>query len=318
MSRKDTPSDVLMDTSDYRTPFENWEKEAWARKGPPIKMEFAPGLKYFSPSISPLFTHNLVSSADEDTRDRLLILSLHTYLEFTVRLEMGPVNKVANLLTEPAFLPWLPQAMKEDAFLVYFDESLHAEESKRLAVAVRRETGIDRAPVTPAFLRKLDELIEIEEYELHPLVKLFFVIISETLITGSLSFLPKDKSVQMPVREVTDRHARDESRHHGYFKTVFHFVWPRLPAPVQQLVGILLPEMVWAFLAPDRGAMEAMLNTIELRQTTSQIVENILASARTLATIKKSAAPTLVMFNDAGVLNDKRVREAFRLRGLID
>jgi hypothetical protein len=301
----------------YVSPFESWRGKAWATGGNPVQMKFSPGLQFYPAELSPLFNHPTVANAPTEVRERLLVLSLYTYLEFTVKLEMGPVNAVAKLLTEQSFLPWLPPAMKNDGYLVYFDEGGHAEESKTLMLAVQAETGIAPLNLRPAFLAKLSELIDAEEFEFQPLVALFFVIVSETLITGSLSYIPHDENVQLPVREVTKRHAQDESRHHSYFKSIFRFVWPRLPAPIRRRVGMLLPEMIWVFLAPDRDAMEAMLEGAQIGAPPSRIVQQIVSSDRTAENIKKAAAPTLAMLNADGVMDDPEVREAFARRKLV-
>src|SRR6266852_3759766 len=98
---------------------------------------------------------------------------------------------------------------------IYVDEGGHAEMSHTLIVAVEESTGLKKIKKQrPAFLDILDALVEREEPEFHALIKLFFVIISETLITGTLIKLPKDDTVQAAVRGVARDHASDEGRHH--------------------------------------------------------------------------------------------------------
>src|SRR5687767_6648710 len=95
-------SDDIKTPFDYVSPFGNWRTKAWATGGNPIDMTFVPGLKFYSADLSPLFSHPAVVGAPETVKDRLLVLSLYVYLEFTVQLEMGPVNAVAKLITDQA------------------------------------------------------------------------------------------------------------------------------------------------------------------------------------------------------------------------
>src|ERR1044072_7448682 len=180
----------------YESQFEKWDELACIRKKPRAAAPFDRNLYFYSEGLATLFAHPKVANSLEHIRRELLVLHLYNYLEFTVRLELGPVNEVSKLLCLEEFLPWLPAQMRDDAFKIYVDEGAHAEMCHRLMMAVQQSTKVERLRLTPAFLRILDDLVSREEPEYRPLIKLFFVIISETLITGSLVKLPKDESVQ--------------------------------------------------------------------------------------------------------------------------
>jgi hypothetical protein len=78
--------------------------------------------------------------------------------------------------------------MKSDAMKIYVDEAGHAEMSHALIVAVEQYLGISKLKnVRPAFLAILDRLVRRESPEFHALIKLFFVIIAETLIKRNAS-----------------------------------------------------------------------------------------------------------------------------------
>ncbi len=184
----------------YDSQFVKWDELSYIRKKPRRATPFDRNLYFYPEALATLFAHPKVATSPEEIRRKLLVLHLYNYLEFTVRLELGPVNEISQLLCYEEFLPWLPSQMKDDAFKIYVDEGGHAEMSHILMVAVEKSTKVKRLRLQPAFLRTLDHLVSNEEPEYRPVIKLFFVVISETLITGSLVKLPKDETVQMAVR----------------------------------------------------------------------------------------------------------------------
>lgn len=250
-----------MSAAPYRSGFTRWDEEAWVRCKPRRDAVFDDGLHYFSPELCPLLRHSEVAAAPTEVREGILVHALYLHLEFTVRLETGPVNEVCVMLRSPDFLPWMSRRMKNDALKIYADEGGHAEMTNSLMAAVRDRTGIRPLAHQPAFLRELDLLCAAVPAERRNLVRLLFVIVSETLITRVLTKLPHDESVQRAVRDVAQDHADDERGHHAYFRQLFAYLWPRLSPDVQRETGVLLPRMVRAFLEPDGPALTRVLRT---------------------------------------------------------
>lgn len=299
-------------SNSYESQFVKWDELAYIRKQPRRATPFDPNLYFYPEALATLFAHPKVAKSPEQIRRKLLVLHLYNYLEFTVRLELGPVNEVSKMLCLEEFLPWLPAQMRDDAFKIYVDEGAHAEMCHRLMMAVQQSTKVERLRLTPAFLRILDDLVSSEEPEYRPLIKLFFVIISETLITGSLVKLPKDESVQRAVRDLANDHATDEGRHHAYFRKVFECVWPRLSRDVRRRIGILLPDMILAFLQPDKSALTRMLESFpEEFPNAAQIVAEVVAYKSTHDGIVVSASPTLKMLRENYVFDDPAIDNAF-------
>jgi hypothetical protein len=296
----------------YESQFVKWDELSYIRKKPRPAVPFDSNLYFYSEALATLFAHPNVANSPERIRRELLVLHLYNYLEFTVRLELGPVNEVNKLLCNEDFLPWLPAPMRDDAFKIYVDEGGHAEMAHRLMMCVQESTKVERLRLTPAFLRTLEHLVASEEPEYRPLIKLFFVIISETLITGSLVKLPKDESVQRAVRDMANDHATDEGRHHAYFRKVFEHVWPRLPREMRRKIGVLLPDMILAFLQPDKSALTRMLESFpDEFPEPLQIVEEVVAYNSTLQGIVTSASPTLKMLRENHVFDDPVIDNAF-------
>lgn len=301
-----------MTSPSYQSGFDQWDTRAWVRSKPRRAGEFEQGKVYFSPDLCPALAHPEVPKA---VHDRLLVHHLYLYLEFTVRLETGPVNDVCLLLREPDFLPWLPSGMRDDALRIYTDEAGHAEMSHTLMAGVRAETGVDPVPHEPWFLGELAALTEADK-ELDPaLARLFFVIVSETLITASLNRLPRDDRVQTRVRELAADHAADEGRHYAYFRQVFEYLWPRLPVAQRRRVGVLLPRMMLAFLAPDERALAAVLADCGIPRP-AEVAGEVVVAPEVVATTRKGAQPTMRMFAKRGVFEDPVIAGAFAAHDL--
>src|ERR1051325_9124719 len=80
----------------YQSHFQRWDETSYIRKKPRRATPFAPDLYFFSESLATLFSHPKVRGVDEEVRRKLLVLHLYNYLEFTVWLELGPVNEICQ------------------------------------------------------------------------------------------------------------------------------------------------------------------------------------------------------------------------------
>lgn len=309
-SSRKRPSD------EYESRFKAWDQKAWVRAKPHQLDPFEEHLDFFSRDLAPLFRAEEVLDAPDRVQSEILTLTLFDWLEFTEWLEVGPVNNACDRLRQPHFLPWIPPGMKGDALKIYTDEAGHAEMSHALARAVETYTGVESARIRPTFLDLFDRLILEQEPALARIVELFLAITSETLITGTLNKLPNDPTVQTAVREIARDHAADEGRHHAYFRSLCLLVWPRLPAEIARRIGVLLPEMILAFLAPDPTGLTRMLQrTGHFGDRAGRIASDICNSQETHESIRTSCAPTLRMYREAGVFDHPGVLDAFRSTG---
>jgi len=272
--------------------FKKWDEVSWVRSKDRRIAPFSSNLDFFARQCTGLFSSPEVLTADPVVQRELLVLQLYNYLEFTVWLELGPVNEVCNLIRRPDFLAWLPTQMKDDALRIYVDEGAHAEMCRSLIVAVEDYNRVKSLKLKPSFLDVLDTLVKRELPDFHPLIKLFLVIISETLITGTLSKLPRDHTVQLAVREVVADHATDEGRHHAYFLQLFEYVWHRFPQELRRHIGLLLPEMILAFLEPDARAIGAMLGRFPaVFDIPGKLAADLVRSETTRLGIQSAALP---------------------------
>jgi hypothetical protein len=273
---------------------------------------------FFSERLTPLLFHPAVREAGPDVREELLAEQLRLYLSFTEELEITLVNPMCALLRSRGFLGWLPPEMKSDAYIVYADEGQHAEWSHALRLQVERAAGVTRAIPRSGAVDKMQALVQSRGTSNEELLHLASVIVSETLITGTLTQLPHDPTVRRSVRRLAEDHAADEGRHHAYFRDIFETIWPRLSTKSQRMIGMLLPKMLLSYLEPDRQALLWMLGGHpEHFSNPEMIVSEVLDHPTVRASVMKAAAPTLRMLARSAVFEDPEIRASFAAAALV-
>lgn len=306
----------------YRSKFKLWESRASVRNAPRrmLAEDAHCGKLFFPPELVPMVTHPLVAGRGDDAVRSLLLQRLNVYLDFTADLEQRAVNPVAQLISRRRIGFALPERMVEDAYKICTDESWHAQFSDDLQRQVAEVTGTRAIlPVEPQFLRRLRVVEDATPPEIVGLPRLFFAIVSETLISSILAGIPGDRRIVGAVRDLVADHAQDEGRHHAFFSEVFKRVWPALTPRERQLVGPLLAEFVLAFLEPDFPALRETVEAIGLTEDQArQVVEETHPRELVIAGIRTATTSTLRLFADHGVFADPVVAEAFEERGLVD
>lgn len=298
---------------------DSWHLRASVRTQPAPDLTFDPKLSFYSRALSmTLGIPQLFGELDTEHHEDLLKHDLYRFLSFTEQLELGAVNDQLSLLGAGRIVPWLTDEDRLAATQMLTDEGSHAEMSLRLRLAVQSFTGIQPIRSRPAFLDALERMRARTPPNLQPLVDLGFVCVSETLITGSLSKLPHDVTVQGAVREVNRLHARDEAQHHKFFRRLFVELWPRLDPEAARILGELLPLMLAAFLDPDVGYIRRVL-AVTLPQSVSveQIVNDVFSDPAIRLNLYHAAQPSLAMMAEAGVFDDGSIDDAFRRAGFV-
>lgn len=307
----------------YASRYERWEDLASVRRKP--RRDFVPGEEtsdlFFPPELYPVVLHPLVAAKGEVVVKALLLCRLYDYLDFTTELENLAVIPVATKISRGRSGLILPPQMKADAYKIVTDEAWHAQFSDDLARQIEASTTIPRhipedAPA-PTFLRRLDELREQLPDDIRGVESLLFCIVSETLISGILSDIPRDVRLPVSVRELVRDHAADEGRHHLYFRTVLKHLWPALSPRERQAIGPHVPAAVYAFLEPDYEQTFQHLRGIGLTDAEcAQVIAESWPSHTVRRTIADAARPIVRYFAEAGALDDSRTRDSFELAGL--
>lgn len=305
---------------EYRSRFKDWDTRASVRTKPLRSMpaDEHVGKLFFSPEMVPIALHSLVADRGPEAVHRALVYHLLTHLDFTDTLENEVVAPVAYGLGRQELGFALPSEMRSDARKIAVDEMHHALFATALIRSIETAAGVQAlAPRRPAFLRELDEIQACAPPELRPLLLFFFAVVSETLITGTLSRVPVDDRVVPTVRHILRDHAEDEARHHAYFSEALAVAWPQLTERHRAIVGPLLPRFILMFLTPDFLAIQDSLAAIGLSaQEAERVIDEAHDEQKVAAEVWRSAEPTLRHLRRAGVFEHALTADAFAACGL--
>ncbi|GAA4597861.1 hypothetical protein BJY16_002504 [Actinoplanes octamycinicus] len=308
-------------TTAYSSRYERWEDLSSVRRRP--RRDFRPASDlFFPPELHPVVLHPLVAAKGEAVVKALLLCRLYDYLDFTVDLETYAVIPVAAQISRGRSGLILPEQMMADAYKIVTDEAWHAQFSYDFARQIADSTRIPRAAAgdagMPAFIKRLDEMREDLPPEVRGLEALLFAIVSETLISGILSDIPRDDRLPGSVRELVRDHAADEGRHHVYFRSLLEHLWPALTPHERRAIGPQVPAAVYAFLEPDYAQTFRHLRGIGLTEAEAdQVIAESWPEQTVRRTIAEAAAPVVRYFAGAGALDDARTLDSFERAGLV-
>ncbi|WP_405497574.1 diiron oxygenase [Streptomyces sp. NBC_00096] len=276
--------------------------------------------EFFPAELVPVARHPLVRALPDAVRREVIVQHLYRYLDFTAKLEHLVVNRTALGISQGTVGLELPAEMRLDALKIYVDEGYHALMSVDLLQQISGGTGIaPRLPGEPFFLTRLAALREASPAPMRPLLEILFVIVSETLISGSLSAVPQEGAVLPEVRATIRDHALDEGRHHTYFAIMLRYLWGALDPATRGWAARQVPQLIHCFLAPDLPALRAELRRYGMPADAAEQVLAEVYDPRTVdAFVRSAAQQTVRHFASLGVLEDPRVREAFLAAGLLE
>lgn len=304
-----------------RDPMKHWYEVSWVRQnrivydGPDTINR--PVL--FSPSLVPALRHPLIIDRGDEFAVRLLANRFFTYADFTSVLEREAINVVTERLARKDFWCSLPQSMYIGAGRIYTDEAFHAQESDEIIAAIGRSIQMEPKHLhRPRFMTMMDSLCSDFDTAGQKLAFIGFSMVSETLISSILDYIPNDPLVVGEVRAFVREHARDEGRHHAYFSDLLTYGWPRLPKAQQQLLGPLLPKFVRWFLEPDLQWLTSFLREEGLSQKhVERVIGESYVESEVSDSIRLAARQSITLFNEIGVFESSECREAFGIADLI-
>lgn len=300
----------------YRSPFATWDRSASVRANPRRVLE-PTGLDLFPADLVPVAGHPLVRRLRPELRRQLLTQQLHRYLGFTAQLEYLVVNHVVLGIAHGSIEVPVPDEMRFDALRIYTDEAYHALFSVDLGRQVTALTGVAPRGGRPFFLTRLDGL-----KARHPsrsgLVDLLFTIVSETLISATLTDVARSSAVEPSVADLVRDHAVDEGRHHAYFAQYLRHLWAALDADERRFAACLFPELIDVFLRPDTADVgEELLGYGLSRDDVEEVLADTFDEQVQAAYSRATAARLLGYLDEIGVLDDPRALDLARERDLV-
>lgn len=301
----------------YETVLRDWDDRSGVRAKPRRMLdEFELGKVAFPRALMTPAGHPLVEKHGRESK--VLTERLYLYLDFTRALEQEIVNPVLLDLSRGLPPITLPATMRVDAHRIYVDEAYHALTAVDMNYQVALSSGVRYVPFAcHAFQRAVQE--KSRESGLDPrLVALCAAIVSETLISGTLTKIPHDENVLTAVRVSIADHAEDERTHHAYFTRLHDFVWPQLPRSTQQKLGPMFGDFIVNFLLPDLGAEREILVRAGLgTRNANEIVHDSYDGVDRMSEARRASRATLSLLRRSGVLDRSTVREHYEELGLL-
>lgn len=296
----------------YRSRLDCWDQRSSVRSktGVTARPDLDDGLP-FPKELLPLASHPKVASQGEGVVKRILGHKLVNYHDFTTHLELEAIVPATIDLATQRLGLLLPTDLSVDATKIATDECFHALEAMRQREHFAELGCVGSGPKSrPAFVQKLQRTIAEEPGEIGRLKNMVFSMVSETLITGSLTRIPNDTSVLPEVREIIREHAVDEAKHHQFFSQLMGIVWPQLESSTKRKIGPLFAEFIDLFLTPDfvvqlQWLQEEGFSSTEAKGIMSDVIEQT-----EMDSVRAQAKPTLDALRWAGILEEPCVSDA--------
>ena len=226
------------------------------------------------------------------------------------------MNETNRELVSQRLLPWLSDEARQDAHLIYTDEGGHSEFCFEFATRLRSQAEIDDEQPLAADGSFAERLVGREEQA--GLIRLFWSLTTEMLVTPHLLSLANDRSVQPSVRKICRDHADDEARHHVFFSQVLRNLWPNLSMEGRKALAEEAPRALLAFLEPDQRWLISLLEGFPLiTQDPASVVREAVTAPQVGARLRRSARSTLRAFSRAIGYQDFYLGQAFKAAGLI-
>lgn len=309
------PACALIDTERL---IQSWYQSATVRRSP-RRLLAGTEKALFPEELAPVLRHGLVQALDQEQITGIQNNHLFRYLDFTAKLEIVVVNDVVKDISFNQLPVAFDRNSRHFAHQVYVDEAYHALFSIDLLNQASDLTGmVPVLPEAPRFLNVLRQHLEDSSSERERrLKKLFFVIVSETLITSSLTDLRRDGSLPKAVRSSISDHAIDEVRHQTFFAEIFAKVIGQLTPEDRIYCLKLIPDFVMAFVSPDTAAIEAELQAFGLDPKEASAVVSETYTPDVVSTYARSCSEFL--FGEIKTLDEfdtANVQDAFGHHGV--
>jgi hypothetical protein len=299
--------------------FRKWYERAGVRKTPRRCLppgEDLSGYAFFPRHLIPHIEHPLIT-ADPNLARYLEAQYLFQWLNFTAHFEVSVVNRATHLIATGRSGISCPPDVQQTAFQIYVDEGYHSLYSLDMVRQLQERTQIDAVPYDfDEYLRNLDGVGA--EYVGHEkLFRLLQVVTFETLVTGILLDVPKDRTVIPEVRQIVQDHAIDEGTHHVYFEAFFRRLWGGFTPGERRMVASWLPDLILQSLQPATTPTANALRAVGMSENrVKEIISESFTGKFVIAGIRRASVNTVKLFQSVGILDTQEGYDAFACTGL--
>ncbi|WP_435601882.1 diiron oxygenase [Streptomyces sp. bgisy130] len=302
---------------------ERWHRTATVRTRPQRiwKQEDSDGHLVFSTKQIPVAAHPLLlDRLDEANWENLHTQHFYRFMAFTIRLEQYVVNPAVLAIAHRDVPLKVRGQDAYEAHQIYVDEGYHALEAVELTRDVHQGTGTE--PIVGRGVeidRRLEELLAgLPCDRTRALARQLFVAVSETMISSTLSIIPRDESVARAVRAAIADHAVDEGRHHSFFAGYLPQLWQQLAPKEQDLLAPFLPRFIMEFTAPDVEGLRRELVGYGLTSCeVDDICHDVYSPSRLREDASIAGGATLRYLERCGALDRSCLSDALGAAGLV-
>ncbi len=302
-----------------RSAFGAWDEKASVRSRPyRIAAEDETAL---SERHVPVLRHRLLAGLAPEARMALRRMAFQRFMNFTHKLELVVVNTVTANIALENYGFRLPETLVLDAHRIYVDEAYHALVAyNAMAEAAKRLEGQAVQQDRPPFLSYFLSIEADGKDRRAALLQVFFVIVSEMLITTTLKDAHRHHDMGSTVGALLHDHAVDESRHHAFYKSFLDVVWEQLSDPDQGIVLDAIPEMIRAYCRPDLSTMARELESVGIGRaaTRSILAETYAEPAIAEFAIGTSRSLVAILFALVNSSQADRLQHALQRQGLLE
>jgi len=216
----------------------------------------------------------MIGALDQSAHELLRKAALYRFLNFTHKLEILVVNTVTANIALGRYNADFSENLRLDAHRIYVDEAYHALFSFDLMKRIKASNVTSDAfhEDIPEFIRGINKLVEAHSANDRALLELTAVIVSEMLITSTLREATLEPDMDQGVASMIEDHARDEARHHAFYKHVLLDLWSQLSDHQRNLVLRHIHPFLVAYTAPDEQALRTELRSVGLTEDQARLV----------------------------------------------
>lgn len=306
-------------TRQYRSSFDKWDTRASVRNAPRRLDQMDAAM--FPERFVPVLKHPQTKELPESARTLLRRAALFRFMNFTHKLEMLVVNTVTANIALGRYDADFSDPIRLDAHRIYVDEAYHAlfsfEYMQNMPKQEHERAAF--AETMPAFVTRANAITAACDPADRALIELLAVIISEMLITTTLRDSAREQGMDPAAAVLIQDHARDEARHHAFYKNVLLHLWPRLCDRRRSLVIDSVYPLLTAYTAPDIEAMLAELLAAGVPENKAQSVLAETYDENSVSEYARTCGAGIVQIFEelASVTDQRRLAESFHQSVLI-
>ena len=299
-----------------------WESRSSIRSRPRKAINFSLSGDFFPRDKQVLFLLPEVCALSEQTKQDILLLSFHKYLNDIIHLETQWIYNACHTMMHKKTPAIYSSFIKLNASTVIIDEYYHVYMAYDLLNQLKEKFShlpdLDShfSDATHAVMTIKNTLHE----KYHDVFEILAVCIFETTLLKELVTYFDSETIHPTIKYYINDHMNDEAKHFGFFYEILCYTWANLPEDYRQEIGSQLGKFLFLYLNVDGDRdynTRVLAWAIGDNEKAKSLVEKIYQGFEISPEIP-IVKNVLSVFGKSGILSHDAVRESFQVNGLID